>query len=72
MLVIPFKYRNSNITFGFFFTVDCDVIRLENESFDNNTCSNCFRMAEYVTYFLSYDLTTKIITDFIVKNTRGA
>ena len=24
-------------------------------------------MAEYVTYFLSYDLTTKIITDFIVK-----
>ena len=24
-------------------------------------------MAEYVTYFLSYDLATKIITDFIVK-----
>ena len=61
MLVIPFKYRNSN------FTVDCDVIRLENESFDNNTCANCFRMAEYATYFLSYDVTTKIITDFIVK-----
>lgn len=24
-------------------------------------------MAEYATYFLSYDVTTKIITDFIVR-----
>lgn len=49
------------------FSVDRDVIGLENESFHNNTCVNRLRMAEYATYFLSYDLTAKIITDFMVR-----